>query len=104
MIDIVGLIKALKKFNFHLLVFFIYKVMKKFTYYVGIDVSKLKLDVTILYETNGVTKSDYQVIENKDKSITQFVRTLQKMYSSEQILFCFEDTGRLFVTVSLLFK
>jgi len=67
--------------------------MKKFTYYVGIDVSKLKLDVTILYETNGVTKSDYQVIENKDKSITQFVRTLQKMYSSEQILFCFEDTG-----------
>lgn len=93
MIDIEGLIKALKKFNFYLLVLFIYKVMKKFIYYVGIDVSKLKLDLTILYEYKDSIKTDYMVIENNEKSIAKFVKGMLKTSSSEQILFCFEDTG-----------
>jgi transposase len=93
MIDNAGLIKALKKFNFHLLIFFIYKVMKKFTCYIGIDVSKLKLDVAVLYECDSTTKTDYYVIDNNGKSIAQLAKKVLCDYPPEQILFCFEDTG-----------
>ena len=66
---------------------------KKFDYYVGIDVSKLTLDVTILYEWDNTEKTEYYVIENKEKSIAQFVKKKLGNYALEQILFCFEDTG-----------
>jgi transposase len=67
--------------------------MKKFDYYAGIDVSKLTLDVTVLYECNGTTKTAYYRIENNEKSIAQFVKKKLGNYAPEQILFCFEDTG-----------
>ena len=67
--------------------------MKKFDYYIGIDVSKLTLDVTILYESNNTTKTDYHRIENNEKSIAQFVKKKLGSYVAEQILFCFETTG-----------
>jgi transposase len=67
--------------------------MKNFDYYVGIDVSKLTLDVTILYEYENIAKTDYYKIENKEKSIDQFVKKKLDNYNPEQILFCFEDTG-----------
>ena len=67
--------------------------MKKFDYYVGIDVSKLTLDVTFLYECNNITKTEHYKISNNEKSITQFVKKKLGNYAAEQILFCFEDTG-----------
>jgi transposase len=67
--------------------------MKRFDYYVGIDVSKLTLDVTILYECNNSTETDYYRIENNEKSIAQFVKKKLGSYASEQMLFCFETTG-----------
>ena len=68
--------------------------MKKFDYYVGIDVSKLTLDVTILYEESvNITKTIYYKIENHEKSIAQFVKKRLGSYQSDQILFCFENTG-----------
>jgi len=67
--------------------------MKKFDYYVGIDVSKLTLDVTVLYECENTTKTEYCKIENTEKSIARFVKKKFGNYSPEQILFCFEDTG-----------
>ena len=67
--------------------------MKNFNYYVGIDVSKLTLDVTILYECNGTERTEYYKIENNEKSIAQFVKKKLGNYVPEQILFCFEDTG-----------
>lgn len=67
--------------------------MKKFDYYVGIDVSKLKLDITILFEDKDSKKTDYQVIKNNEKDIAKFVKTLLKKCDTQQILFCFEDTG-----------
>jgi transposase len=74
--------------------------MKKFNYYVGIDVSKLTLDVTVLYESD-IPKTVYyktctersRSIENTEKSITQFVKRKLSDYAPEQILFCFEHTG-----------
>jgi len=66
---------------------------KNFNYYVGIDVSKLTLDVTVLYEFGDTTKTDYYKIENKEKSVVQFVKKKLSHYPVEQILFCFEDTG-----------
>jgi transposase len=68
--------------------------MKKFDYYVGIDVSKLTLDVTVLYEESvNITKTIYYKIENNKKSIAQFVKKRLGSYEVEKILFCFEDTG-----------
>jgi transposase len=67
--------------------------MKKFDYYIGIDVSKLTLDVTILYEYGNATKTNYYKIENSKKGIAQFVNKTLNKYASKQILFCFETTG-----------
>ena len=67
--------------------------MKKFDYYIGIDISKLTLDITILFECENITKTEYYKIENKEKSISQFVKKKLGNFTSEQMLFCFEDTG-----------
>jgi transposase len=67
--------------------------MKNFNYYIGIDVSKLTLDVTILFECENVTETKYYKIEKNEKSIAQFVMNKLGNYSREQMLFCFEDTG-----------
>ena len=42
--------------------------MKKFDYYIGIDVFKLTLDATFLYELENTTKTEYYKIESKGKS------------------------------------
>jgi transposase len=68
--------------------------MKKFSYYIGIDVSKLTLDVTVLHkEEENITKTDYYKIENNEKSIAHLVRNKLGKYALEHTLFCFEDTG-----------
>jgi len=67
--------------------------MQKFDYYIGIDVSKLTLDVTILYESENIAKTEYYKIENNEKSIAQFVKKKLVNYDREQMLFCFENTG-----------
>jgi len=67
--------------------------MKNFDYYIGIDVSKLTLDVTILHECENITKTEYYRIENTEKSIAQLVREKLGNHASGQMLFCFEDTG-----------
>ena len=67
--------------------------MKKFDYYIGIDVSKLTLDVTILYERENITETNHYKIENNQKSIAQFAKNKLGKYDLKQLLFCFEDTG-----------
>jgi transposase len=66
---------------------------KKFDYYIGMDVSKLTLDVTILYERENVTETMHYKIENNEKSIAQFVKYKLCKYDLKQLMFCFEDTG-----------
>ena len=67
--------------------------MTKFNYYIGIDVSKKTLDVSILSEDANATKTVHYKIENTEKSISQFVKKILSGYELKQILFCFEDTG-----------
>jgi transposase len=67
--------------------------MKKFDYYIGIDVSKLTLDVTVLNEHGNTTETKYYKIENKEKGIAQFVKKRFENCQAEEVLFCFEDTG-----------
>ena len=67
--------------------------MKKFDYYIGIDVSKLTLDVSILSECEKGALTEHYKIENREKSIAQFVKNKLGIYATEQLLFCFEDTG-----------
>ncbi|OXA91642.1 transposase [Flavobacterium hercynium] len=65
--------------------------MKKYLFYVGIDVSKAKLDINIL--DSLTLKSEHFIIENSIKSISIFIKKLNKKIDSESALFCCENTG-----------
>jgi transposase len=65
--------------------------MKNYSFCVGIDVSKLKLDVNILDVSS--LKQEHFVIENDVKSITTFVKNLKNRIDITQTLFCCENTG-----------
>jgi transposase len=69
--------------------------MKNFKCFIGIDVSKSKLDVTVLFQNENRTETiDYQVIDNNEKSILSFIKKLFKdKITRLNTLFCFEDTG-----------
>jgi len=69
--------------------------MKKFNYFIGIDVSKLKLDITVLCQFDNKTeKIYYQIIDNNEKSILFFLKKqLKDKMQVTNTLFCFEDTG-----------
>jgi transposase len=67
--------------------------MTRYNYYIGIDVSKLTLDISILCEDENATKTVHYKIANNEKSIAQFVKKTLGKYDLKQILFCFEDTG-----------
>jgi transposase len=67
--------------------------MTKYNYYIGIDISKLTLDISVLCEDSNSTKTVHYKIENQEKNISQFVKKTLGKYELSQILFCFEDTG-----------
>lgn len=64
--------------------------MKKFSWYVGIDVSKGWLDVALLSLRNEQVKNER--IDNTVSAIKNYIRSLQT--HTDQILFCLENTGR----------
>lgn len=69
------------------------KCMKKYLFFVGIDVSKLKLDVTFLSDPLE-KKPHHFVVSNDDKGIKMIIRELLKRkIDLERTLICFEDTG-----------
>lgn len=68
--------------------------MKKFDYYVGIDVSKLKLDITFFSQEDVERELHHRIIDNNEKSIDSFLKSILKVgIVREKTLFCFEDTG-----------
>lgn len=70
--------------------------MKKYLFYVGIYVSKAKLDINIL---DALTfKSDHFIIENNIKSVLIFIKKLDRKIDKECNLFCCENTGVYFVS------
>lgn len=67
--------------------------MKNYSFYVGIDISKLKLDV-VLIENVLTNKSEHFIVENSTKGIKLMINQLKKKkIDLEKTLFCFENTG-----------
>jgi transposase len=64
--------------------------MDKFSFIVGIDVSKSWLDMAILSQENELIKIER--IDNSLKAIRNFVKSLD--IKTNQILFCMENTGK----------
>jgi transposase len=81
--------------------------MEQFSFFTGIDVSKLWLDIAVFKPTDGFV---YQTrIDNNVKSIRGFLRDLKKHLKAEitEHLFCMEHTGKYghaFLTASVLEK
>ena len=66
--------------------------MKNYLFHVGIDISKLKLDVNLL--DSQTLQSEHFVIENTQKAIIEFIKILKKKkIDLDKILFCCENTG-----------
>ena len=61
--------------------------MEDYQWFMGIDVSKSKLDITLL---EGSEKRHYSVIENNEKSIKQFIKDLTAIagFSLKNCLVC----------------
>jgi len=64
----------------------------KFTYYIGVDVSKNKLDFAVFKANSFVY---HKVILNQKRDIDQFIKELEKLegFSLSNALFCMEHTG-----------
>lgn len=66
--------------------------MKKYLFYIGIDISKLTLDINIL--NSETLTHEHSVIENNPKEIKKFIKSLEKKrISLKNTLFCCENTG-----------
>lgn len=66
--------------------------MKNYCFHIGVDVSKLKLDVNLL--NSQTLDSEHFVLENNVKSIKLFIKALVKRkIDLAQVLFCCENTG-----------
>ena len=69
------------------------KIMeKKYSMFVGIDVSKLKLDVWLMSAPDS--KQDHFIVPNTEKGIKEIIQMIKKKKTSiNDCLFCFENTG-----------
>ncbi len=66
--------------------------MKNYLVHLGIDISKLKLDVNLLI--SHTLESEHFVIENNPKAIEGFVKSLiKRKFELKTMLFCCENTG-----------
>lgn len=66
--------------------------MKNYLLHVGVDVSKLKLDISILNPTTFI--AEHLVIENSIKGVKLFVKSLsKKRIDPKSVLFTCENTG-----------
>ena len=67
--------------------------MKNYLFHVGIDVSKLKLDVVLL-DIESSNKTEHFVVENNQKGIKSILDYLRKKkINPSTSLFCYESTG-----------
>jgi transposase len=75
--------------------------MKKYSLFVGIDVSKAKLDVTVLNDYSKL-EAEHFIVANNDQGFRQIVqRILKPQTEQDEILFCFEDTGNYSVPLAI---
>ncbi len=67
--------------------------MKNYKTIIGIDVSKLKLDVSFVHEAHAKQHHHF-IVSNDEKGIKQIFKELKKMkIEFSDCLFCYENTG-----------
>lgn len=67
--------------------------MKNYLFHVGIDISKLKLDVVLVDKTTKTLEVHF-VVTNNTKGLKEMVSNLkQRKVDLQRTLFCFENTG-----------
>lgn len=67
--------------------------MKNYSFFIGIDVSKSKLDACLVLDPKH-KKHHYLVVSNNPKGIAKMISTALKLgFDMEHTLFCFENTG-----------
>ena len=66
---------------------------KNYQTFIGIDVSKNKLDYCIIDGSN-ISTAVFGIINNNTKEINKFICTIKKKCKcNEQVLICLENTG-----------
>lgn len=74
-------------------VFLNFKCMKNYELYVGIDISKLKLDVSFVIDPSK-KEHDHLIVDNNSKGLGLLVKAIQKRHSRmDEVFVCFENTG-----------
>ena len=67
--------------------------MKNYELYVGIDISKLKLDVSFVIDPSH-DGQDHLIIPNNIKGLEQLMKAIQKRHDQlDEVFICFENTG-----------
>ena len=67
--------------------------MKNYELYVGIDISKLKLDVSFIIDPTR-KEQDHLIVSNNSKGLTQLLKAIEKRHAqTAEVLVCFENTG-----------
>lgn len=67
--------------------------MKCYKTYIGIDISKLKLDVSFIHEP-AQKEHDHLIVTNDSKGLQQLIKSIKKrQLNLDDVLICFENTG-----------
>lgn len=78
--------------------------MKKYSFHVGIDISKLKLDVVVI-SSETPNQTEHFIVDNTQKGIKSIVDLFSKRkIDLKQVLFCCENTGVYTYPLSFYFK
>lgn len=66
--------------------------MKKYSIFIGVDISKLTLDIVGINSENITVKKSIEIHNNR-KEIKKYFNSLKTKYLKEKIIVCFENTG-----------
>lgn len=66
--------------------------MKKYQIFVGVDISKLSLDVCLIY-SNKPKDVQHHKMANTAIEIRKLIQQIKKLSDGSEILYCMEDTG-----------
>ncbi|WP_375578642.1 IS110 family transposase [Marivirga tractuosa] len=76
--------------------------MENHSIFVGVDVSKSKLDFTVLFQEDLSLQSFHFISNNDKKGIKAATKQIKSKFKSlEKVLFCFENTGVYSMPLSL---
>jgi len=65
---------------------------KNYQVFIGIDVSKGKLDYCVINDPSSI-QHHFGIVTNNEKGIKQLITTLKNKFISEEMIICLENTG-----------